>query len=155
MKTASMDMSLQQPIIKQIRAGVLDIGYYELGPSDGPPVILLHGYPYSIHSYDAVAPRIAAAGCRVMVPHLRGHGSTRFLDASTPRSGQQAAIGVDLVAFMDALAVKRAVLAGYDWGGRAASIVAALWPDRCAGLVSGNGGYLIQDIAHAGHPLPP
>lgn len=148
-------MPLQQPLIKQIRAGVLDVGYHELGPGDGPTVILLHGYPYSVHSYDAVAPRIAAAGCRVIVPHLRGHGSTRFLETSTPRSGQQAAIGVDLLALMDALEVQRAVLGGYDWGGRAASIVAALWPDRCVGLVSGNGGYLIQDIAHAEQPLSP
>ena len=138
--------------IKQIHAGVLDVGYFEAGPSDGPPVFLLHGFPYSIESYVDVAPLLAARGCHVIVPHLRGHGSTRFLDASTPRSGQQAAIGVDLLALMDALHIKRAVLAGYDWGGRAACVAAALWPERCAGLVSVNS-YLIQDIAKAAIPL--
>jgi pimeloyl-ACP methyl ester carboxylesterase len=140
--------------IRQIGAGVLDIGYYEAGPSGGPPVLLLHGFPYSIDSYADVAPMLAARGCRVIAPYLRGHGSTRFLDGGTPRSGQQAAIGVDAIAFMDALGLSRAVLAGYDWGGRAACVVAALWPERCAGLVSVNG-YLIQDIASAGRPLPP
>jgi pimeloyl-ACP methyl ester carboxylesterase len=140
--------------IRQIRAGVLDVGYYEAGPSDGLPVLLLHGFPYAIDSYAEVAPMLAARGCRVIVPHLRGHGSTRFLDAGTPRAGQQGAIGVDVVALMDALRLERAVLAGYDWGGRAACVVAALWPERCAGLVSVNG-YLIQDIAAAARPLPP
>jgi pimeloyl-ACP methyl ester carboxylesterase len=140
--------------IRQIRAGVLDVGYYEAGPSDGPPVLLLHGFPYAIDSYAEVAPMLAARGCRVIVPHLRGHGSTRFLDGATPRAGQQGAIGVDLLALLDALRLERAVLAGYDWGGRAACVVAALWPERCAGLVSVNG-YLIQDIAAAGRPLPP
>jgi pimeloyl-ACP methyl ester carboxylesterase len=138
--------------IKQIHAGVLDVGYVEAGPIDGPPVLLLHGFPYSIESYVDVAPLLAARGCRVVVPHLRGHGCTRFLDAATPRSGQQAAIGVDLVALMDALRIKRAVLAGYDWGGRAACVAAALWPERCAGLVSVNS-YLIQDISKAAIPL--
>jgi pimeloyl-ACP methyl ester carboxylesterase len=117
-------------------------------------VLLLHGFPYSVESYADVAPTLAARGCRVIVPHLRGHGSTRFLESATPRSGQQAAIGVDLIALMDALGLGRAVLAGYDWGGRAACVAAALWPERCAGLVSVNG-YLIQDIARAGLPLPP
>jgi pimeloyl-ACP methyl ester carboxylesterase len=140
--------------IKQINAGVLDIGYYEAGPSDGPPVLLLHGFPYSIDSYVDVAPLLAARGCRVIVPYLRGHGSTRFIDSGTPRSGQQAAIGVDVIAFMDALRLKRAVLAGYDWGGRAACVAAALWPERCTGLVSVNS-YLIQDIAKAGLPIAP
>ncbi|MHC5747270.1 MAG: alpha/beta fold hydrolase [Nostoc sp.] len=140
--------------IKQIKAGVLDIGYYEAGPSDGSPVLLLHGFPYSIDSYIDVAPMLAARGCRVIVPYLRGHGSTRFLDSATPRSGQQAAIGVDAIALMDALHLNRAVLAGYDWGGRAACVVAALWPERCTGLVSVNS-YLIQDIAKAGLPLSP
>jgi pimeloyl-ACP methyl ester carboxylesterase len=138
--------------IEQIKAGVLDVGYYEAGPSDGPPAILLHGFPYSIESYVEVAPLLAARGCRVVVPYLRGYGSTRFLDAATPRSGQQAAIGVDLIALMDALHIERAVLAGYDWGGRAACVAAALWPQRCAGLVSVNS-YLIQDISKASIPL--
>jgi pimeloyl-ACP methyl ester carboxylesterase len=140
--------------IKQIKAGVLDAGYYEVGPSNDLPVLLLHGFPYSIDSYGQVAPMLADRGCRVIVPYLRGHGSTRFLDGATPRAGQQAAIGVDVIALMDALALNRAVLAGYDWGGRAACVVAALWPERCTGLVSVNG-YLIQDIAKAGMPLPP
>jgi pimeloyl-ACP methyl ester carboxylesterase len=140
--------------IRQIRAGVLDIGYYETGPGDGRPVLLLHGFPYSIDSYVQVAPLLGERGCRVIVPYLRGHGSTRFLEKETPRSGQQGAIGVDVIALMDALQLKRAVLAGYDWGGRAACVVAALWPERCDGLVSVNS-YLIQDIANAGKPLPP
>jgi pimeloyl-ACP methyl ester carboxylesterase len=140
--------------LKQIDAGVLNIGYAEAGPANGSPVILLHGWPYDIHDYIEVAPILAAQGYRVIVPHLRGHGSTRFLDPATPRAGQQAAIGVDVTALMDALNIPTAVLAGYDWGGRAACVVAALWPERCAGLVSVND-YLIQDIAHAGNPLPP
>lgn len=111
--------------IKQITAGVLDIGYYETGTADGPAVLLLHGWPYDIHSYVDVAPLLAARGCRVIVPHLRGHGTTRFLDRATPRSGQQASIGADLIALMDALHVRRAVMAGYDWGGRAACGAAA------------------------------
>ena len=141
------------PPSRQIAAGVLDVGYLELGPADGPPVMLLHGWPYDIHSYVEVAPMLAAKGCRVIVPHLRGHGSTRFLASTTPRSGQQAAIGADVVALMDALKMPRAVLAGYDWGGRAACVAAALWPDRCAGLVSVNS-YLIQDISKATLPAP-
>jgi pimeloyl-ACP methyl ester carboxylesterase len=139
--------------LKQIDAGVLNIGYYEAGPADGPVVLLLHGYPYDIHSYIDVAPTLAAAGCRVIVPHLRGHGTTTFLDKRTSRSGQQAAIGADVIALMDALRIRRAVFAGYDWGGRAACVAAALWPERCNGLVSVNS-YLIQDIAQAGIPLP-
>jgi pimeloyl-ACP methyl ester carboxylesterase len=138
--------------IKQIRAGVLDVGYYEIGVTDGPVVLLLHGFPYDIHSYVDVAPMLAARGCRVIVPHLRGHGTTRFLENTTPRSGEQASIGVDVIALMDALNIDRAVLAGYDWGGRAACVAAALWPHRCAGLVSVNS-YLIQDIAKAELPL--
>jgi pimeloyl-ACP methyl ester carboxylesterase len=138
--------------LKQIDAGVLNIGYAEAGPSNGSLVILLHGWPYDIHDYIEVAPLLAAQGYRVIVPHLRGHGSTRFLDAAAPRSGQQAAIGVDVIALMDALKIPTAVLAGYDWGGRAACVVAALWPERCTGLVSVND-YLIQDIARAGTPL--
>jgi len=140
--------------LRHIDAGVLNIAYYEAGPSAGPPVVLLHGFPYDIHSYVDVAPMLAEAGCRVVVPYLRGYGPTRFRDAATPRSGEQAAIGADLLALMDALAIPRAVVAGYDWGGRAACVGAALWPERCAGLVSVNG-YLIQDIARAMAPLRP
>lgn len=140
--------------LKQIDAGVLNVGYAEAGPADGPPALLLHGWPYDIHSYVDVAPRLAARGCHVIVPHLRGHGTTRFLDSATPRSGQQAAIGADVMALMDALHLQRAVLAGYDWGGRAACVAAALWPERCAGLVSVNS-YLIQDIAQAAMPIAP
>jgi pimeloyl-ACP methyl ester carboxylesterase len=140
--------------IKQIDAGVLDVGYCDLGDRNGPPVVLLHGWPYDIHSYVDAAPMLAAKGCRVIVPHLRGHGTTRFREAATPRAGQQAAMGADVVALMDALEVTRAVLAGYDWGGRAACVAAALWPERCAGLVSVNS-YLIQDIARAGLPGSP
>lgn len=139
---------------KQIKAGVLSIGYHEAGPGGGPVVLLLHGFPYSIDSYVDVAPMLAARGARVIVPYLRGHGSTRFLDSTRPRAGQQAAIGVDVIDLMDALKIERAVLAGYDWGGRAACVVAALWPERCSGLVSVNS-YLIQDIANAGKPLSP
>jgi pimeloyl-ACP methyl ester carboxylesterase len=136
---------------KYARTDVLQIAYHEMGPRDGPAVLLLHGFPYDVHSYVEVAPRLAARGHRVIVPHLRGHGETRFLDPQTPRSGQQGAVGADLLALMDALGVRRAVVAGYDWGGRAACIVAALWPQRCLGLVSVNS-YLIQDIAHSGRP---
>ncbi len=138
--------------IKQVKAGALDVGYYEAGPTNGIAVILMHGWPYDIHSYFEVAPILAERGCRVIVPHLRGHGTTRFIDSATPRSGQQASIGVDLIALMDALHIERAVVAGYDWGGRAACVAAALWPDRCIGLVSVNG-YLIQDISKAAIPI--
>jgi pimeloyl-ACP methyl ester carboxylesterase len=139
--------------LRHVEAGVLDIAYYEAGPSGGPVVMLLHGFPYDIHSYVDVAPMLAVQGCRVIVPYLRGYGPTRFRDAATPRSGEQAAIAADLMALMDALAISRAIFAGYDWGGRAACIGAALWPERCTGLVSVNG-YLIQDIAHAMRPAP-
>jgi pimeloyl-ACP methyl ester carboxylesterase len=137
--------------IRHIDAGVLNVAFYEAGPADGPVAVLLHGFPYDVHSYVDVAPRLADKGCRVIVPYLRGYGPTRFLDPSTPRSGEQAAIGADLIALIDALSIKRAVFAGYDWGGRAACIGAALWPERCLGLVSVNG-YLIQDIAKAMRP---
>jgi pimeloyl-ACP methyl ester carboxylesterase len=140
--------------LRSVDAGALNIAYYEAGPANGPAVVLLHGFPYDIHSYVDVAPLLAAQGCRVIVPYLRGYGPTRFRDEKTPRSGEQAAVGADLIALMDALAIKRAVFAGYDWGGRAACIGAALWPDRCAGLVSVNG-YLIQDIARAMLPAKP
>lgn len=139
---------------RQIRAGVLEVGYYEAGPADGPTVLLLHGFPYSVESYREVAPLLAERGCRVIVPHLRGHGPTRFVDDSAPRAGQQGALGVDVIALMDALRLQRAVLAGYDWGGRGACVAAALWPERCAGLVSVNG-YLIQAIAKAGPSIAP
>ncbi|WP_413989997.1 alpha/beta fold hydrolase [Labrys okinawensis] len=141
--------------MKSIQAGVLDIAYLETGPADGPPVILLHGFPYDIHAYDEVSDLLAASGVRCLVPFLRGYGPTRFLSAETRRSGEQAALGADLLAFMDALAIRRVVLGGYDWGGRAASIVAALWPERVRGLVSCGTGYNIQDIAHAGIPAEP
>jgi pimeloyl-ACP methyl ester carboxylesterase len=140
--------------LRHVDAGVLNIAYYEEGPAHGPVVMLLHGFPYDIHSYADVAPMLAAQGCRAIVPYLRGYGPTRFRDSTTPRSGEQAAVGADLLALMDALDVKRAVFAGYDWGGRAACVGAALWPDRCAGLVSVNS-YLIQDIAQAMVPVKP
>ncbi|WP_291852436.1 alpha/beta hydrolase [Bradyrhizobium sp.] len=140
--------------MRQVDAGALRIAYYEAGPADGPVVMLMHGFPYDIHAYVDVAPQLAVQGCRVIVPYLRGYGPTRFRDPATPRSGEQAAMGMDLMALLDALGVWRAVFAGYDWGGRAACVGAALWPERCIGLVSGNG-YLIQDIAHAMAPLRP
>jgi pimeloyl-ACP methyl ester carboxylesterase len=140
--------------LRKVDAGVLNTADYEAGPADGPVVMLLHGFPYDIHSYVDVAPLLAAQGCRVIVPYLRGYGPTRFRDKATPRSGEQAAIGADLMALMDALEVKRAVFAGYDWGGRAACIGAALWPECCIGLVSVNS-YLIQDIANAMVPFTP
>jgi pimeloyl-ACP methyl ester carboxylesterase len=140
--------------LRSVDAGVLNIAYYEEGPADGPAVVLLHGFPYDIHSYVDVVPILAAKGCRAIVPYLRGYGPTRFLDAATPRSGEQAAVGADLIAMIDALHIKRAVFAGYDWGGRAACVGAALWPDRCAGLVSVNS-YLIQNIARAMIPATP
>jgi len=140
--------------LRHVDAGVLNIAYYEEGPADGPVVLLMHGFPYDIHSYVDVVPRLAAAGCRTIVPYLRGYGPTRFLDKATPRSGEQAAMGADLIALMDALSIRRAVFAGYDWGGRAACVAAALSPDRCIGLVSVNS-YLIQNIARAMVPVKP
>jgi pimeloyl-ACP methyl ester carboxylesterase len=139
---------------KRITAGDLDVAYEEAGRADGPAVLLLHGFPYDIRAYDEVIPPLVAAGCRVMAPYLRGFGETRFLSATTLRSGQQAALAHDLVAFMDALVIPRAVLAGYDWGGRAACIVAALWPRRVVGLVSGVG-YNVQDIPGSVRPQAP
>ncbi|MDP2262282.1 MAG: alpha/beta hydrolase [Hydrogenophaga sp.] len=138
----------------QLRAGVLDGACHVSGPADGPPVLLMHGFPYDIHAYAEVAPMLAEAGCRVVVPYLRGYGATRFLDSLTPRSGEQAVLGADLLALLDALRIERAVLAGYDWGGRSACVVAALWPERCAGLVSVNS-YNIQNIARALEPGTP
>ena len=136
---------------KTVRTATLEIAYQESGPADGRAVVLLHGFPDDVHAYDGVAPALAADGCRVLVPWLRGYGPTRFLDPATPRSGQQAALGADLRDFMDALGISQATLAGYDWGGRAACVVAALWPQRVRGLVSING-YNIQNIAAAGRP---
>jgi pimeloyl-ACP methyl ester carboxylesterase len=137
-----------------IRTAVLDIAYEEHGDVAGDPVILLHGFPYDPRCFDAVAPALAAAGCRVIVPYLRGYGPTRFLDRATMRSGQQAALGRDLLDLLDALNIGQTALMGYDWGGRAACIVAALWPERVSGLVTGNG-YNIQDIVAAAAPLAP
>jgi pimeloyl-ACP methyl ester carboxylesterase len=137
-----------------IRTAVLDIAYEEHGDAAGDAVILLHGFPYDPRCFDAVAPGLAAAGFRVIVPYLRGYGLTRFLDRATMRSGQQAALGKDLLDLLDALNISRALLMGYDWGGRAACIVAALWPERVSGLVTGTG-YNIQDIAAAAAPLAP
>jgi pimeloyl-ACP methyl ester carboxylesterase len=138
-------MTPPRPSARTVRTPVLEIGYLESGPPDGPPVILLHGWPSDVHDWDAVAEGLAAAGCRVLVPWLRGFGPTRFLLRMTPRSGQQAAVGADLRDFLDALGLADALLAGYDWGGRAACVAAALWPERVSGLVTING-YAIQDI---------
>lgn len=137
-----------------IHAGVLAVGLRIAGPETGWPCVLLHGFPYDVHAYDEVVPLLVAKGARVFVPYLRGYGPTRFLSDQTPRSGEQAALGADLLALLDALRIEKAVLAGYDWGGRAAAIVAALWPDRVTALVSGNG-YNIQNIAAALEPATP
>jgi pimeloyl-ACP methyl ester carboxylesterase len=141
--------------MKSISAGVLNIAYFETGPEEGQPVILLHGFPYDARAYGAVSTRLAAQGFRCLVPFLRGYGPTRFLSLDTMRSGQQAALAADLLAFMDTLSIGRALLGGYDWGGRAACIVAALWPERVEGLVSCGQAYNIQDIANAWRPAPP
>jgi pimeloyl-ACP methyl ester carboxylesterase len=141
-------------IVKHVETASLDVAYEESGAPGGEPVFLLHGWPYDPRCYDEVAPALVAAGCRVIVPYLRGFGPTRFLSAQTLRSGQQAALGNDLRELMDTLAIERAVLAGYDWGGRAACIVAALWPERVRGLVTVNG-YNIQDIAASVRPVAP
>jgi pimeloyl-ACP methyl ester carboxylesterase len=143
-------------MLKHVDAGVLNFAYLEAGAPDGPPAVLLHGFPYDPHAYDDVAPILASKGCRVITPYLRGFGSTRFRSSDTPRSGQQAALGSDLLALMDALSIERPVVAGYDWGGRAACIVAALWPERVRGLVSAGGdGYNIQNIATSLEPQAP
>jgi len=140
--------------LKQIDAGLLNVGYAEAGPADGPAVVLLHGWPYDIHSYVDVAPLLAAAGYRVIVPYLRGYGTTRFLSSETLRNGQQSVVAVDIIALMDALKIKRAIIGGYDWGARTAAIIAALWPERCKALVSVSG-YLIGSIKANLEPLPP
>jgi pimeloyl-ACP methyl ester carboxylesterase len=143
-----------QGVLKRVRTPTLEIAYEESGSVDGTPVLLMHGFPYDPRAYDAVVPPLVAAGCRAVVPYLRGYGPTRFLSPDTPRSGQQAALGKDLLDLLDALGIERAALAGYDWGGRAACIVAALWPQRVRCLVTG-AGYNIQNIAAAAKPLPP
>ena len=140
--------------ITQIDAGSLNVGYVEDGPADGPAVLLLHGWPYDIHSYADVAPLLAAHGYRVIIPYLRGYGSTRFRSEETFRNGQQSALAVDAIALMDALGIDKAIVAGFDWGARTADIVAALWPERCSGLVAVSG-YLIGSQEAGKRPLPP
>ena len=140
--------------LKQIDAGVLNVGYAEAGPTDGPAVILLHGWPYDIHSYVDVTPLLEEAGYRAIVPYLRGYGTTRFLSSETFRNGQQSVLALDIIALMDALTIERAILAGYDWGARTANVIAALWPERCKALVSVSG-YLIGSPEANRMPLPP
>jgi pimeloyl-ACP methyl ester carboxylesterase len=140
--------------MKQIDAGVLNVGYAEAGPTDGPAVILLHGWPYDIHSYVDVARLLADAGYRAMVPYLRGYGTTGFLSSETFRNGQQSVLAVDIIALMDALGIEKAILAGYDWGARTADVIAALWPERCKALVSVSG-HLIGSPEANRMPLPP
>lgn len=139
---------------KQVDAGVLNVGYVELGPSGGRPVVLLHGWPYDIHSFVDVAPILATAGYRVVVPYLRGYGHTRFLAADTFRNGQPSALAMDITAFMDSLRIDKAILAGFDWGARTANIIGALWPQRCKAMVSVSG-YLIGNQQAGKTPLPP
>jgi pimeloyl-ACP methyl ester carboxylesterase len=140
--------------LRQVDAGLLNVGYVDTGPADGPAAVLLHGWPYDIHSYAEVAPLLAAAGYRVVIPYLRGYGTTRFLSDATIRNGEQAALGFDVIALLDALEIERATVGGFDWGARTANIVAALWPQRCTGLVSVSG-YLIGSQAAGKLPLPP
>jgi pimeloyl-ACP methyl ester carboxylesterase len=147
-------MSTSFDALKQVDAGALSAGYAEVGPAEGPPVLLLHGWPYDIHSFAEVAPELAEAGYRVIVPFVRGYGTTRFRSGDTPRNGQQAVLAVDVIALMDALGIDRAILAGFDWGARSAGVIAALWPDRCRALVSVSG-YLIGSQAAGQVPLPP
>jgi pimeloyl-ACP methyl ester carboxylesterase len=147
-------MSTPFGALKQVDAGPLSVGYAEAGPPDGPAVFLLHGWPYDIHSFAEVTPLLAAAGYRVIVPFVRGYGTTRFLSDDTPRNGQQAVLAMDVIAHLDALGIERAILAGFDWGARSADVIAALWPDRCKALVSVSG-YLIGSQAANEAPLPP
>jgi pimeloyl-ACP methyl ester carboxylesterase len=140
--------------LKQIDAGLLTVGYAEAGPAGGPVVILLHGWPYDIHSFVDVAPLLASAGYRVIIPHLRGYGTTRFLSGKTVRNGEPAVLAIDIIALMDALKVREATIAGYDWGARTANIIAALWPERCKAMVSVSG-YLIGSQESGKVPLPP
>ncbi len=153
-KEKDVTMSTPFGALKQVEAGLLSVGYGEVGPPDGQAVLLLHGWPYDIHSFGEVTPVLAAAGYRVIVPFVRGYGPTRFLSGDTLRNGQQAALAVDVIALMDALGIEKAILAGFDWGGRSANVVAALWPDRCRALVSVSG-YLIGSQAANQAPLPP
>jgi pimeloyl-ACP methyl ester carboxylesterase len=161
-EASDMSSMMQQPSrsatsfgpVKQIDAGLLNVGYVEAGPANGQPVILLHGWPYDIHSFENVAPMLASKGYRVIVPHLRGYGTTTFLSDSTLRNGQQSVVGVDTIDLMDALNIQKAILAGFDWGARTADVVAALWPDRVKGIVSVSG-YLIGSQASNKAPLPP
>src|SRR6201989_858821 len=150
--TAGTDGSFGTP--KQVDAGVLSVGYAEAGPGDGPAVILLHGWPYDIHTYAEVTPLLAAAGYRMIVPYLRGYGTTRFLSGATPRNGQQSVLAVDVIALMDALGIADAIIGGFDWGARTANVVAALWPARCRAMVSVSG-YLIGNQETGQAPLPP
>ena len=152
--TATTATSTSFASLKQIDAGLLNVGYAEVGPPDGRAVILLHGWPYDIYSFVDVAPLLASAGYRVIVPYLRGYGSTRFLSNETFRNGQQSAIAVDIIALMDALKIGKAIIGGFDWGARAANIMAALWPERCKALVSVSG-YLIVNPESNKMPLPP
>jgi pimeloyl-ACP methyl ester carboxylesterase len=140
--------------VKQIDAGVLNVGYAEAGAPDGPAVVLLHGWPYDIHAFEEVAPILAAKGYRVIIPYLRGYGTTRFLSDDTMRNGEQAAIGVDMIALMDALKIQKAIVGGFDWGSRTAVIMAALWPDRVKALVAVSG-YIITNLQANAQPLPP
>lgn len=153
---ARFDQSSAEAIVAlhQVRTSVLEIAYEESGPADGLPVVLLHGWPFDVRAFDHVHPYLTAAGLRVIVPYLRGYGPTRFLSPATMRSGEQAALGQDLLDLLDALKIDRALLAGFDWGGRAACVVAALWPERVLGLVTCTG-YQIQDIANASKPADP
>ena len=160
-KTQQADVAPTKPAshtsfgpIKQIDAGLLNVGYAEVGPSDGPVVILLHGWPYDIHSYVDVAPLLASAGYRAIVPYLRGYGTTRFRSSDTFRNAQQSAVALDIIALMDALRIKKAIVAGFDWGSRTAAIMAALWPERCKALVAVSG-YLITNLKANLQPLPP
>src|SRR6478609_5491312 len=150
--TAETDASFG--VLKQIDAGVLSVGYAEAGPEDGQAVVLLHGWPYDIHSFAEVTPLLASAGYRVIVPYLRGYGTTQFLSEETVRNGQQSVLAVDTIALMDALGIEKAILAGFDWGARTANVVAALWPERCTALVSVSG-YLIGSQQAGKTPLPP
>jgi pimeloyl-ACP methyl ester carboxylesterase len=140
--------------VKQIDAGVLNVGYVEMGPATGTPVILLHGWPYDIHSYEEVAPLLAAKSYRVIVPYLRGYGTTRFLSKLTVRNAQQSAVALDVIKLMDALKIDKAILGGFDWGSRTVDIVAALWPERCRGIVAVSG-YIVTNIEAQKKPLPP
>ena len=154
---ASQDSAAAEQLfgpLRQIDAGLLNVGYVDIGPAEGPVVVLLHGWPYDIHSYVDVCPGLAEAGYRVIVPYLRGFGTTRFLSDETVRNGEQAALALDVIALMDALEIERAILAGFDWGARTADVVAALWPERCRGLVSVSG-YLIGSQEAGKLPLPP